>query len=168
MFTTIQKEENMLQLFVLWKKLLQGACADVFTRPTLLWCHANGRNIVALLFAGHRTTEMLGPVRSKVWPVPNFTQQVPTSANIVVVPCKRTQQVTTLLVPTIVQALYWINLELIATKGFFADFTPTGTLGHHIKNVSKSIFGKLLKIVVLKHRVFVPVWKRGLEQALNV
>ena len=52
-----------------------------------------------------------------------------------------------------VQALYWINLELIAKKGFFADFTPTGTLGHHIKNVSKSTLGKLLKIVVLKHRV---------------
>ena len=53
----------------------------------------------------------------------------------------------------IVQALYWINLELIATKGFFADFTPTGTVEHHIKNLSKSAFGKLLKIVVLKHRV---------------
>ena len=53
----------------------------------------------------------------------------------------------------IVQALYWINLELIATKGFFADFTSTGTLEHHIKNVSKSTLGKLLKIVVLKHPV---------------
>ena len=52
-----------------------------------------------------------------------------------------------------VQALYWINPELIEKKGFFADFTPTGTLGHHIKNVSKSTLGKLLKIVVLKHRV---------------
>ena len=51
------------------------------------------------------------------------------------------------------QSLYWINLELIATKGFFADFTSTGTLEHHIKNVSKSTFRKLLKIVVLKHRV---------------
>ena len=29
----------------------------------------------------------------KVWPVSNYTQQVPTSANIVVVPCKRTQHV---------------------------------------------------------------------------
>ena len=36
---------------------------------------------------------------------------------------------------------------------FLADFTPTGTLGYHIKNVSKSTLGKLLKIVVLKHRV---------------
>ena len=36
-----------------------------------------------------------------VWPVSNRTQQVtvPTSANIVVFPCKRTQQVTTLLGP---------------------------------------------------------------------
>ena len=28
-----------------------------------------------------------------VWPVSNYTQQVPTSANIVVVPCKRTRHV---------------------------------------------------------------------------
>ena len=52
----------------------------------------------------------------------------------------------------VVQALHWINLELIATKGFFADFTSTGFLEHHIKNVSKSTYGKLLKIV-LKQRV---------------
>ena len=45
-----------------WKKILQGACSDVFTRPTLLGFHANGRNIVALRFAGHRTIEMLGLV----------------------------------------------------------------------------------------------------------
>ena len=35
----------------------------------------------------------------------------------------------------IVQALYWINLELIATKRFSTDFTSTGPLEHHIKNV---------------------------------
>ena len=29
----------------------------------------------------------------KVWPVSNYVQQVPTSANIVVVPCKGTQHV---------------------------------------------------------------------------
>ena len=38
-------------------------------------------------------------------------------------------------------------------KRFFADFKSTGQLEHHIKNVSKSTFGKLQKIVVLKHRV---------------
>ena len=46
-----------------------------------------------------------------------------------------------------------VNLELIATKDFFADFTPTRPLEHHIKNVSKSNFVKLMKIVVVKHRV---------------
>ena len=49
-----------------FEKILQGACADVFTRPTLLGFHANGRNIVALRFAGHRTIEMLGLVGPKV------------------------------------------------------------------------------------------------------
>ena len=52
---------------------LQCACADVFTTATLLWLHANGRNIAAQRFAGHRTTEC-----AKVWPVSNYTQQVPT------------------------------------------------------------------------------------------
>ena len=47
------------------KRRLQCACADVFTRPTLFWFHANGRNIYALLFAGHRTIEMLGLVAPK-------------------------------------------------------------------------------------------------------
>ena len=43
----------------------------------------------------------------KVWPVSNYTQQVPTSPNIVVVPCKRTQQVTTLLDPTMLGLFAW-------------------------------------------------------------
>ena len=47
------------------KKILQGACADVFTRPTLLGFHANGRNIV-LRFAGNIIIEMLGLVGPKV------------------------------------------------------------------------------------------------------
>ena len=48
----------------------------------------------------------------------------------------------------------WVILELIATKSFFADFTSTRKLEHHIKNLSKSTFGKLLKIVVLKNSGF--------------
>ena len=100
MFKTIQKEENTLRLFVLWKIKYYMARAQTFSGdqhwPTLLRFHANGRNIVALLFAGHRTIEMLGLVVPKVWPVSNCTQQVPTSANIVVVPCKQTQQIDTI------------------------------------------------------------------------
>ena len=45
MFTTIQNEENALRLFFFRKKLLQGACADVFTWPILLGFHANGHNL---------------------------------------------------------------------------------------------------------------------------
>ena len=60
------------------KKILQDACADIFTRPTLLGFHAKGRNIVVLRFTGHRTIEMLKLVAPKVWPVLNCTQQVPT------------------------------------------------------------------------------------------
>ena len=67
-----------------FEEILQGARADVFTRPLLLGFHANRRNIVALLY----------------W-TKSFTgfKLYPTSANIVVVPCKRTQQVTALLGP---------------------------------------------------------------------
>ena len=45
------------------------------------------------------------------------------------------------------------NLIHLPLTTYFADFTFTGTPEHHIKNVSKYTFGKLLKIVVLKHRV---------------
>ena len=99
MFTTIQKEENALRLFVFLKKILQGACADVFTRPTLLGFHAccaalrrsqNNRN-VGTCWAKSLTGFKL----------------CATSANIVVTPCKRTQQVTTLLGPTM---LDWVLL----------------------------------------------------------
>ena len=50
----------------------------------------------------------------KVWPVLNYMQQVPTSANIVVLLCKRTQQVTTLLGPTmlgVVGQQCWVRLH---------------------------------------------------------
>ena len=64
-----------------FEKILQGACADVFTRPTLLWSHANERNIVSLRFAGYRTKEMLGLVAQKFdWfqTIHKKCQQVPT------------------------------------------------------------------------------------------
>ena len=72
--------------------------------PTLLWFHANGRNMLrttmlrvvgqqcCVLLANNVASVCMG---LKVWPVSNCTQQmqVPTSANIVVIPCKRTQHV---------------------------------------------------------------------------
>ena len=72
--------EKRKRTTIVWflKKLLQGACAEIFTRPTLLRLHANGRNLVALRFADHRTIEIMVIVRPKVWPVSNCTQQVPT------------------------------------------------------------------------------------------
>ena len=95
MFTTIQKEENALRLIFFYeKKILQGACADVFTRPTLLGYHANGR------FAGHRTKEMLALAGPNV----DRFQTVRNKSNIVVVN-ERTQQVTTLLGPTMLSVV---------------------------------------------------------------
>ena len=70
--------------------IIAYACADAFTRPALLWLHANGRHIVALRFAGHRTTKMLGPCCAKS--LTGFKENA-TSDNIVVVPCKWTQPV---------------------------------------------------------------------------
>ena len=64
MFTTIQKEENALRLFFMKKKILQGACADVFTRPTLLGFHANGRNFAtsaSIVVVPCKVTTLLGP-----------------------------------------------------------------------------------------------------------
>ena len=66
----------------------------------------------------------------------------------------------------VVQALHWINLELIATKGFFADFTSTGFLEHHKKCIK--IYLWEVTENCFKTTGFVPAWKRGLEQALDI
>ena len=75
-----KKKTHYNRLF--FEKILQGACADVFTRPTLLGFHTNGRNILALCFAGHRTTEMLGLVGPKVWPVSNCDAKLGISSSM--------------------------------------------------------------------------------------
>ena len=82
-------KESMHSGTVILKKRLQCACTDVFTRPTLLWFHANRGNVVAQRFAGHRTIVILRLVAPKLT---GFKLYV-LSANIVVVPCKRTQHV---------------------------------------------------------------------------
>ena len=54
-----------------------------------------------------------------------------------------------------VQALHWINQEVIAAKYIFADFTSTGPFEHHIKKVLNRGF---------KTPGFTPAaWKGGLE-----
>ena len=58
---------------------------------------ANNSQHCWVLLANNVASVCMG---QKVWMVSNYTQQVPTSANIVVVPGKRTQQVTPLLGPT--------------------------------------------------------------------
>ena len=60
----------------------------------------------------------------KVWPVSNFTQQVPTSADIVVVPCKRTQHVgpnnVTCCWPTVLRPFAWaFTICLFSWKAVF-------------------------------------------------
>ena len=85
-----------------------GVCVNLRpmqTDPT----SANNSKHCWVLLANNVASVCMG---QKVWPVSNFTQQVPTSANIVVVPCKRTQLVTTLLGPTvlgIVGQQYWVT-----------------------------------------------------------
>ena len=72
---------------------------------------ANNSQHCWVLFANDVASVCMG---LKVWPVSNYTQQLPTSANIVVVPCKRTQQVTTLLGPTmlgVVGQQCWVRLH---------------------------------------------------------
>ena len=44
-------------------------------------CCANEHNIVGLRFDDCKTIEMLALLGSEVWPVSNFTQQLPTSRN---------------------------------------------------------------------------------------
>ena len=76
-------ERRKRAMIVFWKNYYKVR-AQTLSRgqywTTLLWFHANGCNIVAVHFAGHRTIELetLGLVGPKVWPVSNCMQQVPT------------------------------------------------------------------------------------------
>ena len=72
---------------------------------------ANNSQHCCVLLANNVASVCMG---LNVWPVSNYTQQVPTSANIVVVPCKRTQQVTTLLGATMLGVVgqhCWVRLH---------------------------------------------------------
>ena len=69
-----------------------GTVLHLFLKKMAMQCFHEA-NIVVVpceralhCFASDRTIEMLGFVAPKVWPVSSYTQQVPTSANIVVVP----------------------------------------------------------------------------------
>ena len=78
---------------------IRNKCQQV---PTLLWFHANGRNKSQHCWA----QQCLAVVGQQCWVRLHGPKSLTgfklyaTSANIVVVPCKRTQQVTTLLGPT--------------------------------------------------------------------
>ena len=63
------------------------------SKPTLTFkAHANGRNKPQQwsVMLANNVASVCG---LEVWTVSNYTQQVPTSANIVLVPCKRTENV---------------------------------------------------------------------------
>ena len=90
-----------------FEKILQGVCADVFTRPTLLGFHANGRR-------RSQNNRNVGTCCAKS--LTGFKLYA-TSANIVVVPCKRTQQVTTLLGATLLRPFAWgLRLQNLGVK----------------------------------------------------
>ena len=106
--TTTPNTIGLTMWVVVWKlpTMLEPAahCGNDTTHKTLeIMCNvhawhqqcckscANGSNIVVLRFSDHRTKEMLGVVDSKVWPVSNFAQQLPTTCNKM---CKQTEHVT--------------------------------------------------------------------------
>ena len=106
--TTTPNIVGLTMWVVVWKlpTMLEPAahCGNDTTHKTLeIMCNvhawhqqrckscANGSNIVVPRFSDHRTKEMLGVVGSKVWPVSNFAQQLPTPCNKM---CKQTEHVT--------------------------------------------------------------------------
>ena len=89
MFTTIQKEENVLRLFVSWKKILQGVCRR-FHEANIVGVPCKRAQHCCATLRRSQNNRNVGLVGPKVWPVSNCTQQVPTSAN-------KCQQVPTLL-----------------------------------------------------------------------
>ena len=64
-----------------WVCVSHVQCACV--APTMLeeLCKRKGSNNFGLRFGDHGTKQMLGVVSSKVWPVSNFAQQLPTTCN---------------------------------------------------------------------------------------
>ena len=68
----------------------------------------------------------------------------------------------------LVQALYWINLELIAVNSFFADFfTSVGRLEHNVHEMYQIHPWKVTESRGFKTPGFLTAWKRGLEQILK-
>ena len=75
-------------------------------------CKRAQHNIVALRFAGHRTNHNTGTCWAKS--LTGFRLYATSANNIVVVPCKRTQQITTLLGPKVLGVVgqpCWIRLH---------------------------------------------------------
>ena len=86
-----------------------------------LKAHTNGRNksqhcCVLLGFLANNVASVC--MGLKVWPVSNYTQQLPTSANTAVVPCKRTQHVgpnnAACSWPTMLRPFAWAFNSLIS------------------------------------------------------
>ena len=90
------RKKKTLYDCLFFEKILQGACAEAFSRPTLLGFHAN---------ATLRRSQNNGNVGTCWAKSLTSFKLYATSANIVVVPCKRTQQVTILLGPTMLGAV---------------------------------------------------------------
>ena len=74
------KRDSVWKTGILCKSDVFTAVAVVKAKAPCCWksC-ANGSNIVTQPFGKHGIKEMLGVVGSKVWPVPNFAQQLPTT-----------------------------------------------------------------------------------------
>ena len=132
--TTTPNTIGLTMWVVVWKlpTMLEPAaqCGNDTTHKTLeIMCNvhawhqqcckscADGSNIVVLRFSDHRTKEMLGLVDSKVWPVSNFAQQLPTTCNKM---CKQTEHVTFNNVgscwPTMLHAFAHIGLYMWIQK----------------------------------------------------
>ena len=107
MFTTIQKEENVLRLFgVFFEKNITRRMRRRFHEANIVGVPCKrSQHRCAMLRRSQNNRNVKSLTGLKV----NAT-----SANIVVVPCKRTQQVTTLLGPTMLSVVgqqCWVRLH---------------------------------------------------------
>ena len=90
---------------------------------------ANGSNIVVLCFGDHGTKEMLGVAGSKLWPVSNFEQQLPTTCNRV---GKRTQHVNPTMLGVVSQQccvrLHGTSVKHVAKRIVHFDWNISVTI----------------------------------------
>ena len=122
---------------------------------------ANNSQHCCVLLANNVASVCMG---LKVWPVSNYTQQVPTSADIVEVPCKRTQHVGPNNVgccwPRMLRPFAWafIIFSVIIQIWITSENSKIQDGGHNLKVFQESAIALTTRVPKLSGPFILPSW----------